>query len=242
MRFLLAPRWIFSHLLVLVLVVVMISLGFWQLRRLDQRRERNDFVERALEQPPVDPRAVARLDDELARFRPVVVEGNYRGENTLVANRSVDAIPGVWVVTALQLDDGTQVLVSRGVLPADRAAPPPSGGTVRVEGFAIPRERLDRTARIDLDTRFSREGVLPLLVQATSSSPADHVDLVPVDPPELGEGPHLSYAVQWFIFSTIAIVGYPLVLRRVAQRRTRDVPRRDDDFDRELAELLRNER
>jgi cytochrome oxidase assembly protein ShyY1 len=240
-RFLLAPKWLLSHLLVLALVVVLINLGFWQLRRLDQRRERNAVVEQALEQPPVDPRSLEPLEVVLARLRPVVATGRFTGESTLVANRTVDAIPGVWVVTALRLDDGTQLLVSRGFLPAAQPDPPPPSRDVRVEGFAIPRERLDRTARIDLDTRFSRRDVLPLLVQATSTTPADDADLVPVDPPELGEGPHFSYAMQWFIFSGIAVVGYPLVLRRIAQRRARDLPVRDDDFDRELAQLLRNE-
>ena len=40
---------------------------------------------------------------------------------------------------------------------------------------------------------------------------------LPLPTPDLGEGPHLSYAVQWFIFTLIGLVGYPLVLARVAQ-------------------------
>ncbi|MDZ7733752.1 MAG: hypothetical protein U5R31_12355 [Acidimicrobiia bacterium] len=42
---------------------------------------------------------------------------------------------------------------------------------------------------------------------------------MPLDPPALDEGPHLSYAVQWFIFGTIALGGYPLILDKVAQGR-----------------------
>jgi cytochrome oxidase assembly protein ShyY1 len=57
-----------------------------------------------------------------------------------------------------------------------------------------------------------------------------------VPPPELDEGPHLSYAVQWFIFSAIAIVGYPLVLRRVVLRRGKEV---DDEPDRAPDALAR---
>ena len=38
---------------------------------------------------------------------------------------------------------------------------------------------------------------------------------VQMEPLELTEGSHLSYAVQWFIFTLIGLVGYPLVLRRV---------------------------
>lgn len=242
MRFLLAPRWLISHVLVLALVVVLVNLGFWQLRRLDQRRDRNDVVERALELPPADPRSVATLDSDAARFRRVAMTGRYTGESTMVENRTVDAIPGVWVVTAMRLDDGAQVLVNRGFLPVDQPTPPPPRGAVRVEGLTVPRERLDRTARIDLDARFSQADVLQLLVQASSSQPSDDQDLVAVGAPELGEGPHLSYAAQWFIFATIALVGYPLVLRRIVQRRAREGGGHDDDLDRELAALLRNER
>jgi cytochrome oxidase assembly protein ShyY1 len=66
-----------------------------------------------------------------------------------------------------------------------------------------------------------------------------------VPPPELSEGPHLGYAAQWFIFSTIALVGYPLVLRRVVIRRGKEVDDEDaaaplgGDPDAELDELLR---
>jgi cytochrome oxidase assembly protein ShyY1 len=46
--------------------------------------------------------------------------------------------------------------------------------------------------------------------------------LTPVPLPPLDDGPHLSYAIQWFIFSTIALVGYPLILRRHARGREDD--------------------
>jgi hypothetical protein len=76
---------------------------------------------------------------------------------------------------------------------------------------------------------------------------ADPSSIVPVPPPELSEGPHLGYAVQWFIFSAIALVGYPIVLRRVLIRRGKEVddddppaaPTGRDDLDAELDELLR---
>ena len=42
--------------------------------------------------------------------------------------------------------------------------------------------------------------------------------------PSLGEGPHLGYAVQWFVFFVIGLIGYPLVLVRLA----REDPDADD--------------
>lgn len=242
MRFLLRPRWLLSHVLVLALVVVMINLGFWQLRRLDEKRARNDLIEAASDQPPVDPRALVR-DLDAARFRPVIATGRYEGAPTLVLNRTEGGLAGSWVVETLVLEDGSRVPVSRGFLITDRAVPEAPRGSVAVQGYAVPRERLDRTARIDLEHVFDETGVLPLLVQTTRSSPVDDPALTAVERPELGEGPHLSYAVQWFIFSTIAVIGYPLVLRRVVRRRGHEVDDvREDELDRELAELLRDER
>ena len=57
-------------------------------------------------------------------------------------------------------------------------------------------------------------------------------DPEPVPAPTLDEGPHLSYAVQWFIFTTVAVVGYPLILRRRARElEVEGEPDREPDDD-----------
>ena len=72
--------------------------------------------------------------------------------------------------------------------------------------------------------------ILPAYVQLQTQQPAQAGPRPAVLPePVLDEGPHLSYAIQWFIFTTIAIVGYPLILRRKA----RDKEREDDDVETE---------
>jgi cytochrome oxidase assembly protein ShyY1 len=160
--------------------------------------------------------------------------------------------------------------VLRGFVPlgSDGAAfpaPVPSG-EVTVEGLVVDPGSFDGTAPGDLAPLLAGDGVLPGLVLATASTPpepaAADVDaasrdvILPVPPPELSEGPHFSYAVQWFIFSTIAVIGYPLVLRRVVVRRGKEVDDEgegggdvdighdgDDkhDVDAELDRLLRQE-
>ncbi|MEY4131134.1 MAG: hypothetical protein RLZZ31_1258, partial [Actinomycetota bacterium] len=47
--------------------------------------------------------------------------------------------------------------------------------------------------------------------------------------PDLSEGPHLGYALQWFSFSLLTIIVYPLLLRRVAKRRQASL--HDDEED-----------
>lgn len=77
-------------------------------------------------------------------------------------------------------------------------------------------------SRADLE-RFGEQldyEIFPVLVQLVTQTPPQPGPLpAPVEPPALSEGPHLGYAVQWFIFAVIAMVGYPLILRRVARTR-----------------------
>jgi cytochrome oxidase assembly protein ShyY1 len=37
---------------------------------------------------------------------------------------------------------------------------------------------------------------------------------VPVPLPDLSEGPHLSYAIQWFCFAAVAVAGAAILVRR----------------------------
>jgi cytochrome oxidase assembly protein ShyY1 len=246
-RFLLRPRWLLSHVLVVLLVVVMVNLGFWQLRRLDFKRDRNALIEARMDQPVVavddllGPDADAAAVDA-ARYRRVSATGTYDDDTTLVVrNRTQDGAPGGWLVTPMTVAPGTTVGVVRGFVGFDPggdlvAAPAPEG-QVTVEGLVIDPGRIDGTAPRDLAPFLAGDGVVPALVLARDSTPPEPAaptdareptigPIVPVPPPELSEGPHLGYAVQWFIFSTIAIVGYPIVLRRVIARRGKEV---DDD-------------
>jgi cytochrome oxidase assembly protein ShyY1 len=169
------------------------------------------------------------------------VRGTYDTTNEVIVRaRSLNERPGVWVATPLRLASGEAVVVVRGFLPTQGTpdavpadAEPPTG-RVTVEGKVQatqtrgtfgptdPDGRLTNMARVDV-ARLQRQvpyALYPAYVQLESSQPAQAGTEPEVLPePALDEGPHLSYAVQWFIFSTIAIVGYPLILRRSARNR-----------------------
>jgi cytochrome oxidase assembly protein ShyY1 len=243
-RFALRPRWVLSHLLVATLVVAMVALGFWQLRRLADRQDRNALITERTEEPRAPLAEVVDVDGSLAsaadaRFRPVEAAGSFEpGSDVLVRNRSLDGQPGSWVLAVLRLDDGDAVIVNRGWVPVTgEQEPTPAmlapAGPVVVEGLVeTTQERgrfgptdpgegtLRRVARVDVG-RLAQQvdgDVYPAWIQLERARP-DPGDLpIPADPPELGEGNHFSYAVQWFAFSAIAVIGYPIVLRRVARQ------------------------
>lgn len=178
-------------------------------------------------------------------YRSVAATGTYQDADTVIVdNRTLNGASGGWVLTPLLLADGTAVVVNRGFVGFDRtgalvapAAPP---GVVQVTGLLFPSQRrggigptdptegtLDVLARADLGRIAAQVpyDVLPAYVQRVASDPpesttgvsADAAPLVALGPPDPTEGPHLSYAVQWFTFMTIAAVGYGLLLRRVAR-------------------------
>lgn len=248
-RFALKPRWILSHLLVLTLVVVMVNLGLWQLHRLQERRDFNALVESRQELPAEPVQAVlpatAGFDDaDDVVFRTVTAEGTYLAdEEVVVRGRSFEGKSGAWMLTPLRLADGTAVVVNRGWVPlqAGLAVRPewaPPSGEVRVEGLLVETqtrgrfgsidpegERLEELARADVGRIQEQvdEDLVPAVLQLSTQEPAQEGDFpVAIGAPELSEGPHLNYAGQWFIFATIAIVGYPLILRRVAHNKAKE--------------------
>ena len=247
-RFALRPRWLLSHVFAAGLVVLFVALGFWQLRRHDEKVDRNDTIAARTELAPAP---VGELVDDVAdpedlRYRPAEARGRYvEGAELEIDNRSHDGLPGVWLVTPLRLDDGGTVAVVRGFQgfrSGEIDPSPPPAGAVRVEGTLRPWD--ERACGIRRDPSGAPAGsaclrraaveellgedVLPVVLQQSGSTAAGGGDLVAVPLPDLDQGPHRSYAVQWFVFATIGTVGYPLVLRRVARERaTGSVPERD---------------
>lgn len=207
-RFALRGRWLVGTLLVLVVAGLCVRLGLWQLDRLDERRQRNDLVAARADADaaplPADP------DDAL--YRRVTVTGTYdRDEQMVEGGRALAGRPGEHVLTLLRTDDGAPVLVNRGWVPnngATRDAPPPEAapptGEVRVTGVVLP-SRLDG---------------YPVAIRLERQEPPQAGEL-PValggEPVDLGDGPHLSYAVQWFLFAAVALVGWPILIWRTAR-------------------------
>jgi surfeit locus 1 family protein len=216
--------------LALVAAAVCARLGFWQLSRLRDRRVRNELTAARLSEPPVAPAALPG-DVALARLRRVRLAGRYDyAHEVVLTNRSRQGSPGVYIVTPLRPAGGdTAVLVTRGWVYS------PDGSTVDltrwreadtatvtglVESFPPAAERrgsADVPNRpsafrwLDRDLMARRVGypVAPYQVVALGGDSAAVADSTPVrlTTPALDEGPHLSYAIQWFSFALIALVG-----------------------------------
>jgi surfeit locus 1 family protein len=219
-----------------IVAAVCIALGFWQLQRLADRRALNAEIRGARSASPT---TVRTADDigALSAFRSVVVEGTYDIEGeVLLYGRSYDGEPGHYVVTPLRLEDGSGVLVLRGWVPfsIDSAPVIEAAPTVRdvvVEGWLIAPETRgqSRPDRHGIVRTLDISGIgdrLPFelalfAIQLRDQDPPPSSLPTPVPAPVLSEGPHLSYAIQWFSFAAIAVVGGVILLRRDRRGATR---------------------
>jgi cytochrome oxidase assembly protein ShyY1 len=238
-RFLFRPKWIGFHLLCIFGVVLMVNLSLWQFHRLDARKTFNSEVKERSSLSIVDVSTLDTSDPLSVEWRPAGVKGTYLAdEQVLILNRSQGGIAGMNVLTPLLLADGRAIIINRGFIAL--SATPPSAPTGPVEVVGTLRASEERTTgqateasgelteffRLDIN-RLQQQidpELIPVALVAERSQPADSSVLAPISPPELSEGPHLSYAIQWLIFSTAVIVGWVLAVRKSIANRALTAP------------------
>ncbi|MGI9017206.1 MAG: SURF1 family protein [Euzebya sp.] len=221
------PGWIATHLAVIAIAITFSSLGLWQLDRSAQVKAENRRLEQVMDGAPLP------LEESLAAgdvdLRPTVATGTYQTDQQVqLSPRSRNERPGFDVLTPFTLPDGRTLIVDRGWLPLDSEIPPPPSDPVTVTG----RLRLPATARQVLPPGGDRAELVNNVDLTVLGRQVDQVvegaylEVVddrgsaagelprPAEPVVLDDGPHLPYAFQWFAFTLIGLIGYPLLLRR----------------------------
>ncbi|MFI6739416.1 SURF1 family protein [Nonomuraea sp. NPDC050451] len=252
-RFLLTPRWLALHVVVLLVIPAFVFLGRWQFGRFEERSANSERVTANIEAAPVPlerlaaPGRQVRQDD---RFRKVTVSGTYDPSHALlVRRRPQEGQNGFYVLTPLVTGNGTAVIVNRGWVKAGATAdampevPAPPTGQVNVTG----RLRLSETEESSgirdrsglpagqvllIDADKIGKGLPYRLVggyvELTEQAPRPAAAPAPVPEPDVGAGGglNLAYGVQWWLFIGIALAGWVLLIRReVAERKSGDSPK-----------------
>jgi surfeit locus 1 family protein len=227
-------------LAVLALAALFVRLGIWQLDRLDERVARNETVAARMELPSFDLESFSG-DTAGLHYRVAELTGEYDAAHGIVlAGRSYQSSPGVHLLVPVRLRDGSGILVQRGWIPAlDASTVDPAAhsdaGPVQLRGILLPFPELGANLRSETtsaDAGFRRlwyrldgEGlrhrspypVAPLYLQLLPDE-TDAGYPLPLPPPDLDNGPHLGYALQWFSFAAIAMIGWlTLIIRRGGQ-------------------------
>ena len=230
-----------AHLVVFALAVVFVNLGFWQLGRLEERRLANTVGESRFESEPVDLRTLlqgAGEEEESLEYRRATVTGVFQPEDEVLIRSQVhQGVAGFHVITPIVGEDGSATLVDRGWIPLvlDQVpvtdAPPPEGA-VTVEGWVRSTQvrgalgptdpedgRLVTMSRVDIG-RIQEQvpyDLAPVYLSLLDGE-ADELPVTAPPPSFEDEGSHLAYAIQWFSFALIGLVGYFFLIRRNARR------------------------
>ncbi len=239
---LLNRKWILGTVLVILGAALCVGLGIWQLDRLKQRRAFNAQVEAVQAMPVLDLPAQSSAEDLTAmQYRHVRATGIFDAAHQVaILNRYYNGQYGYDLLTPLVMQGGEAVLVDRGWVPADNKSSPATwrqydvSHPVTVDGIVqltasapvfgaaadptlTPGQKgLDRWIYIDIP-RIAQQmpyPVLPVYIQPNPDPNATNPPFASQEQPDLSDGPHLSYAIQWFSFAAIMLVGYPFYVRR----------------------------
>jgi len=228
-------RSIAFFVLALAAAAVFARLGVWQLARLHEKVRRNVSIA-AQQLDPAAPLARVPRDTSGGHYRKATVSGRFDYDQEVVLGaRTHQGSPGVDLLTHLLIaGSDTAILVNRGWVYS------PDGATVDlarwrerdtatitgyIEVYApdagvtkVAREPrlVRRVSRSELASRINRP-LAPYYLVATGDS-ADGPHPARRELPALDEGPHRSYAMQWFFFMAIALVGAGLVIARERRR------------------------
>lgn len=241
-RAMFSRKWILTTILVVAGSALCVRLGIWQLDRLAQRRAFNAHYLEQTMSSPITLDSAPQVDLATMEYRTINVTGTYDPANQVVLrNQYHDGEPGYILLTPLILSDGTGILIERGWIPAEGNDKPagwhqydepgevtivgsirlgqtqPEFGGVPDPQLAVGQTRLDFWNIVNVE-RISKQvpyKLLPVFVQP-QPDPSLTKPPYPYQPEiDLSEGPHLGYAIQWFIFATILFFGYPFFLRKV---------------------------
>jgi cytochrome oxidase assembly protein ShyY1 len=225
--FLLSRRWLLFAVAVVLLGWAAWWLGQWQFHRLEDRKESNAVVRANEDKAPAPVEDVLAPGQEVAddeEWRVVTATGDYAVDETVIVRyRTRDGVSGVDVVVPLVTASGTALLVDRGWLqsepgstqPAEVPAPPAGEvtvtGYVRADGTGDSIEVTDQSTRaissVAIGEALDRE-VYGGFVELRSENPEPQEALEPVELPELDNGPHFFYGLQWWFFGVLAIFGF----------------------------------
>jgi len=223
------PKAFLKSFIAILLIAGCLWASQWQFQRGIDRQDRNAMIESQLELPAID---ISETTSDFSKYewRSVNASGVFVPEKQiLLKNRYFEGVYGYEVLTRFTTTDSRSLWVDRGWVKAGKdastapAVSAPPTGVVSIKA----RLRLDRSLPQGAFFALPATGdgmISKLNAQADSTSEGFYLDLIsgsvesltpqaPAQVPELSDGPHLAYALQWIFFAGLIIYGRILIRR-----------------------------
>ena len=225
------PVSLLQSLVALALVAGCLFAAQWQFSRGANQSATNKIIAANLDLPSLSMNEIKELDPVSNQWRKVTLQGSFsQDKQELVRNRYHEGKFGFEVLTLFTATNGENFWVDRGwVAAGPNAATPPT-----VEPVAS--GNLEITARIRSENLSRQLQGSFFVTRATSEKPesitklqgveanAYYLDLLgspdgnvkpltEIELPELSNGPHYAYGIQWLAFALLALIGRFLLFR-----------------------------
>jgi len=220
---------LFKSLIALALIVLCLWAAQWQYQRGVDRHARNTLIETRI---GLDAQPLSTVDKAPQRFewQSVTTTGAFnQDEQILLRNRYSEGVYGFNVLTIFTSSDNKRFWVDRGWVKAGiTATTPPAvrktpAGVVEITGrlrldsslprgsfFALPANSTGLVSKLNAQSQSKTEDFyLDLLSGSEPSLTPEVVSQLP----ELIDGPHMAYALQWVFFAGLVIYGRILIRR-----------------------------
>jgi surfeit locus 1 family protein len=223
------PWALFKSFITLLLIILCLWAAQWQYHRGVDRHARNSVIEERIAKPPL---ALSEVEGALEDYEWQMITANGRFDSSkqiLLRNRYNEGKYGYEVLTLFTSDDSQNFWVDRGWVEAGATAttapvvtPVPDSqvsitGRLRLDSslprgsfFALPGKGQDLVSELNAQSQLNTE---KFYVDLLSGSEVELTPAVTAQLPELSDGPHMAYALQWIFFGGLAIYGRILIRR-----------------------------
>lgn len=223
------PWALFKSMIAFLLIILCLWAAQWQYQRGVDRHARNAVIKERIAQTPIELTTItgSLVDYE---WQTVSVMGTFnRDKQILLRNRYHDGKYGYEVLTLFNSAQNENFWVDRGWVKAGETATTPPIVT------SVPINQTSITGRLRLDSSLPRGSffalpgkgqglVSELNAQSQLNTEKFYIDLlsgsdtsltpaVTAQLPELSDGPHMAYALQWIFFGGLVIYGRILIRR-----------------------------
>ena len=223
------PWAFFKSFIALLLIILCAWAAQWQYHRGVDRHARNTVIEERIAKTPL---ALAKVEGELADYewQTITATGRFdSNKQILLRNRYNEGKYGYEVLTLFTSDDSRNFWVDRGWVEAGATAttapvvtPVPDTqvsitGRLRLDSslprgsfFALPGKGQGLVSELNAQSQLNTE---KFYIDLLSGSEAELTPAVTAQLPELSDGPHMAYALQWIFFGGLVIYGRILIRR-----------------------------
>ena len=234
MRFF-APKELIKTFIAMLLCFGCLAAAQWQYHRGQNQAHQNSIIRINQTQPALNENQLRHIDPISQQWRTVALHGEFQSQHQLlIRDRYYQGVYGFEVLTLFHSPVAGDYWLDRGWVKAGANAatppsvPPTSLGTIdviarirsenlnkQIQGsfFALPHLSASATSNTFSIAHAQGVSAAPFYMDLVSATPKAAGPFNQIELPDLSDGPHYAYAIQWLAFAALILIGRGMLFR-----------------------------